>query len=146
MNLFSVTTIPSAIIAGFAFLMLYLILSKYVFGPLFAVMEQRQSRNQVNLESANQLKQEMQRLEDERNAILKTAALDANELIRNAVKESAMEAEQVIKAAREESNHYMAEALAELQAEKQRAIEAIQDETQEISNEIVKKLIPNRVH
>ncbi|GIP28237.1 hypothetical protein J23TS9_33670 [Paenibacillus sp. J23TS9] len=40
----------------------------------------------------------------------------------------------------------MAEALAELKAEKQRAIEAIQDETQEISNEIVKKLIPNRVH
>lgn len=146
MNLFSATTIPSAIIAGLAFLILYLVLSKYVFGPLFHVMEQRESRNQSRLDSANELRQEMQRLEEQRNTVLRTAALEANVLIRNALKESAAEAEQVIKEAREESNQYIAEAMAEIGTEKDRAIEAIQGETEELSHQIVKKLIPGRVH
>ncbi|MED5017947.1 F0F1 ATP synthase subunit B [Paenibacillus chibensis] len=146
MNLFSVTTIPSAIIAGLAFFILYLALSKYVFGPLFHVMEQRESRNQSRLDSANELRHEMQRLEEQRNAVLKTAALEASGLIRDALKESTAEAERVIKEAREESNQHIAEAMAELEAEKDRAIEAIQGETEELSHQIVKKLNPGRVH
>ncbi|MDR9852407.1 MULTISPECIES: F0F1 ATP synthase subunit B [unclassified Paenibacillus] len=146
MNFFSVTSLPSAVMAFIAFLILYLLLSKYAFGPLYRVMEQREARTKEQLDSADRLREEMQRLEAERKAVLQAAVENANDAVRHTIRESMAQAEQVIKEAKEESNRHVEEALAELEAEKRKAMEAIQGETQDLSSRIVKKLIPERIH
>lgn len=146
MNFFSATSLPSMVMSLIAFLVLYFLLSKYAFGPLFKVMEQREARTKQHLESAEQLREEMQRLEAERNAVLQSAVQDANNAVQRTIRESLAKAEQVIKEARDESDRHVAEALAELELEKRKAMEAIQGETQDLSKQIVQKLIPDRIH
>lgn len=146
MNFFSATSLPSMVMSLIAFLVLYFLLSKYAFGPLFKVMEQREARTKQHLESAEQLREEMQRIEAERNAVLQSAVQDANNAVQRTIRESLAKAEQVIKEARDESNRHVAEALAELELEKRKAMEAIQGETQGLSKQIVQKLIPDRIH
>jgi len=135
----------STVIAIIAFGLLYWLLSKYAFGPLFSVMEQR--RQMVKDEIANaeaSRKQAEQQVSDQKQALL-DARKEAQEMIEQARKSSSKQAEDIIEAAQAEAKRLKDEAVKEIQNEKNNAIAALRRQVSGMSVQIASKIIEKQV-
>jgi F-type H+-transporting ATPase subunit b len=94
------------------FVILYILLKKFAFTPISAMLEERSARIAESLANAEKVKAELERAEQERKAILAKANESANALIEEAKKaaadltekknqEAVLQAEAIIKKAQE---------------------------------------------
>src|SRR5690606_36558106 len=86
----------STVFAIVAFALLYWLLNKYAFGPLFNVMEKRRQRVLEELEKAEADRNEAQRLLAEQTEALQTARREADELIEKTRKTSSKQDDEII--------------------------------------------------
>src|SRR5690606_33306666 len=107
------------------FIILFLLLRKYAFGPLMGVMEKRARQIEDDLENAKQNRLEAEKLLEEQRAELAQARQEAKAIIDNARTTSEKQAEEIIQAAREEVEQYKQVARQEIEREREKAIEAL---------------------
>jgi len=96
------------------FVILFLLLRRYLFGPLMGVITQRQQEITEGLEAGERAKAELARIDQERAQALAEAREQGREQVRQAVREGEQARERI-----------MAEARGEAQALRQRAQQAI---------------------
>lgn len=135
----------STVIAIVAFILLYWLLSKYAFGPLFGVMEKR--RQMVTEEISNaeaSRKQAEQHLAEQKQALLE-ARKEAQEMIETARKTSQKQADDIIQAARDEANRLKEEAIKEIQNEKNNAVAALRRQVSGLSVLIASKILEKQI-
>ncbi|MBO9604805.1 MAG: F0F1 ATP synthase subunit B [Paenibacillaceae bacterium] len=135
----------TTVIAIVAFLLLLWLLSKYAFGPLFGIMEQRRQLIEDQIGTAERNRQEAQALLAEQQQAIQDARKDAHEILEQARKTSGKQADELIAAAKAETVRLKEEALRDIETEKNKAVAALRSQVSAMSVLIASKIIEKQV-
>jgi len=135
----------STVFTILAFIALLLLLNKYAFGPLFAVMEKRRQLIQEQMNTAASTRQEAEASMAKQKAALEEARKEAYAIIEQARATSSMQADEIVQSAKDESARLKNEALKDIESEKNKAISALRAEVGGISVQIASKIIEKQV-
>lgn len=138
--------VPSSfVLAIIAFLILYYLLNKYAFGPLFNVMEQRKERVLGELQNAEQARKQAEQYINEQREALQQARKEAYDIIEQSKTTSSKQAEDMINQARDEANRLKEAALRDIESEKNKAVAALRSEVSDMSVMIASKIIEQKI-
>lgn len=135
----------STVFTIIAFLILYFLLNKYAFGPLFSIMEKRKERVLGELQEAEQSRKQAEALIAEQKEALQQARKDAYEIIEQSKTTSTKQAEEIIAQAKEEANRLKDEAVREIENEKNKAVTALRSQVSGMSVMIASKIIEKQI-
>ncbi|OUN00829.1 MAG: ATP synthase F0 subunit B [Paenibacillaceae bacterium ZCTH02-B3] len=135
----------SFLYAIIAFGILYYLLNKYAFGPLFGIMEKRRQLILQQMESAEQNRKELEKHLEEQKQVLQEARKEAYEMIEQAKRTGARQAEEIVQAAREEASRLREEALRDIENEKNKALAALKAQVGGLSVLIASKIIEKQI-
>ncbi|ALS24530.1 MULTISPECIES: F0F1 ATP synthase subunit B [Paenibacillus] len=138
-------TFSSFIIAIISFGILMLLISKYAFGPLMGVMEQRRKLVLDQLQSAEQDRKQADALLAEQKAALEQVRSEAKAIIEQARVTSGKQAEDIIRQAKEEAARIKEEALRDIETEKNLAVAALRSQVSAMSVMIASKIIEKQI-
>jgi F-type H+-transporting ATPase subunit b len=128
-----------------AFLILFLLLKRYAFGPLLGIMEQRKELIQGQLDNAeNSRNQAAQHLEEQKQA-LQQARKEAYDIIEQAKATSSKQADDIIVTAKTEASRLKDDAVKDIESEKNKAIAALRGEVGGMSVKIASKIIEKQI-
>lgn len=128
-----------------SFLILYWLLSRYAFKPLFGIMQQRRDRVLGELQSAEKNRADAEKfLNDQKDALI-AARKDAFDIIEQAKSTSVRQADDIISKAREEATRLKDEAVRDIENEKNKAIAALRSQVSAMSVMIASKIIEKQV-
>ena len=85
-----------------AFIILFLVLRRYLFRPLLAVMAKREEEIAAALEAGERAKAELSRIDEERSRVLAGAREEGRQQVRQAVQEGEQARERILAEARVE--------------------------------------------
>jgi F-type H+-transporting ATPase subunit b len=128
-----------------AFLILYLLLSKFAFGPLFGIMEARKKYVQEQLDNAAQSRDEASKLLAEQTAALQATKQEAYGILEQARVSSEKQAEEIVRQAKAEASRLKDEAVSDIESEKNKAIASLRTEVAGLSVSIASKIIEKNV-
>lgn len=138
--------VPSSfVLAIIAFLILYFLLNRYAFGPLFGIMEQRTERVVGQLKSAEEDRKAANALLEEQKAALEQARKDAYDIIEQARQTSARQTDDILRQAKEEASRMKEDALKDIETEKNKAVVALRSQVSAMSVMIASKIIEKQV-
>jgi len=138
--------VPSSfVLTIIAFVVLYLVLNKYAWGPLLNTLEKRREKVVGQLALADQDRKAASDLLEEQKAALNEARKEAYQIIEQAKNTSTKQAEDIIGQAKNEAVRLKEEALRDIESEKRKAIAALQAEVGAISVAIAAKIIEKQV-
>lgn len=135
----------SFLIQILAFLVLYFLLQKYAFGPLFGIMEKRRQHVLDQIQNAeNNRKQAEQLIAEQKEAIV-AARKDAHEILEQARLTSSKQADEIVQQAKAEATRLKEEAVRDIETEKNKAIVALRSQVSAMSVLIASKIIEKQV-
>lgn len=135
----------SFVFAIIAFLILYLLLNKYAFGPLVDIMEKRRQLIAEQVGSADKNRQEAEKLVTEQKEAFQEARKEAYDLIEEARNTSNKQAETIITQAKEEASRLKEDALRAIDIEKNKAVAELRGEVGALSVKIASKIVEKEV-
>lgn len=128
-----------------AFLILYWLLNRYAFGPLFSIMEKRRELIKQQMDEAAQTRNQATQYVEEQKVALQQARKDAQDILEQARQTSNSQAEQLINQAKEESLRLKNEAARDIENEKNKAVAALRSEIGAVSVQIASKVLQKEV-
>lgn len=144
-SLFSKVEWGTMLFSLLIFMILFLLLRKFAFGPLMRVMEERQEKIADDIATAEKNRVEAQRLMSEQEAALAAARADAQKVLENSRVTSEKQAEQIIQTAKQEAEQFKKVARAEIEREKEQAIEALRAQVGSLSVMLATKVIEKEI-
>jgi len=135
----------STVFAIISFLILYFLLNKYAFGPLFGIMEKRREMVNEQIRSAEKNRLDSEKMLAEQQEALQTARQEAYDIIEQARVTSTRQAEEIVRLAKEDANRIKEEALKEIENEKNKAVAALRSQVSAMSVLIASKIIEKQI-
>ncbi len=137
---------PSTLIfALINFLILLFCLKKFLYKPLFNMLDERASTIAKNVDDAEQAREEANALKAEYEASLKEAQTKAQEIIQNANKLGEETRAEIIAKAREEAARASEKAREEINREKEQALKDLRAEVADLAVDAASKIIGRNV-
>jgi len=136
----------SLIIQAVNFILLLIVLHRFLYKPLLAKMEERAGAIKKSLDEAQAARTEATRQQEENAARLKTAYLEAASIREQALKEAAEEQRRLVEGARAESQRMIEAAKAQMDADVRRAREELRREVGDLAVAVAEKLIRKSLH
>ncbi len=112
------------------FVILFLLLRRYLFGPLLEVIRQREREVEEGLKASKRAKEELARVDEEKARVLAEAREQGREQVRRAVREGEEARERLLSDAREETKGL-----------RQRAREAVELEREEAMIQLRREVV-----
>jgi F-type H+-transporting ATPase subunit b len=131
----------SLIVQVINFVVLLVILTRLVYKPFLAKIQERTEAIQKSLEEAQAAHAEAARLQEENDARLRAAHAEAAAIRAQALKEVADEQRRLVQAARAESQRLVESARAQMDADVRRAREELRRDVAELATSVAEKLI-----
>lgn len=128
-----------------AFIILYLLIQKFAFGPLFGAMEKRRQLVLDQVQTAENNRKQSEQLLNEQKQILIDAKRQAYEIIEQAKQISSKQTDEAIESARVESSRLKEEALKDIENEKNKAVAILRGQVGEMSVLIASKIIEKQI-
>jgi F-type H+-transporting ATPase subunit b len=135
----------STVFAIVAFLILYLLLSKFAFKPLFSVMEKRAQLVKDQMSSAEESRKQAEQYLVQQKQAIEEARKEAYQIMEQAKTTSSRQAEQILEQARTEAERLKEEALRDIESEKVKAIAALRSQVSGMSVLIASKVIEKQL-
>jgi ATP synthase, F0 subunit b len=135
----------NTVITIIAFVLLYLALNKWAFGPLFGVMEKRRQLILEQMNTAESSRKQAEESMAEQKAALEQARKEAYAILEQARTTSSKQAEEIVQSAKSEAARLKDDALKDIESEKNKAIAALRTEIGGISVKIASKIIEKQV-
>lgn len=135
----------STVFAAVAFALLFILLNKYAFGPLFSVMEKRRELVQSQLKTAEESRVQADQLLQEQKQAIQDARKEAYQIIEQARTSSLRQSDDILKQAKDESLRIKQEALNDIEAEKNKAVAALKGQVGAMSVMIASKIIEKQI-
>lgn len=126
---------------GLTFLILMLILTKFVWKPLLNIVNTREGKIQDALDMAKKTKAEMEKLQVQNQNLLKEARIERDELIKDAKETSSQMIEAAKVKAKEEADKIVENARVAIQAEKSAAVADLKNQVAGIAIDIAEKIL-----
>jgi len=131
----------SLIIQAVNFILLMIVLTKLLYRPLVAKMDERTQAIKKSLEEAQAARAEAQREREEHAAKIQAAHAEAQAIRAAALKEAAEEQHRLVLAAREEADRIVATTKAELAQDVRRARQELRQEVSGLAIDVAEHLI-----
>ncbi|MCI3921409.1 F0F1 ATP synthase subunit B [Paenibacillus sp. TRM 82003] len=128
-----------------SFAILYWLLSRYAFKPLFSIMEKRREIVMGELEQAEKDRKEAAALLAEQRKAIETARAEAKEIIENSRTMSTKSADDIVQAAKNEATRLKEAAVQDIVSEKNSAIAELRTQVGQMSVQIASKIIEKEV-
>ncbi|ANE46663.1 ATP synthase F0F1 subunit B [Paenibacillus swuensis] len=135
----------SSLIAIVSFAILYFLLHKYAFGPLFSIMEKRREHVLGEMQEAEKNRAESAKLMEEQKAAIQEARKEAYGIIEQSRATSTKQADEIIRTAKEEAAKLKDDAVKDIDSEKNKAIAALRGEVGGLSVKIASKILEKQV-
>jgi F-type H+-transporting ATPase subunit b len=116
-----------------AFVILFLVLRKYLFVPVLGVMEQREKEVVEALDAGERARDTLSRIEEERTRVLAEARDEGREAIQNSVREGEQARERILREAREEAHSVRQRARESAALEREEALLALRHQVVELA-------------
>jgi F-type H+-transporting ATPase subunit b len=129
------------IIQAVNFILLMVVLTKLLYKPLVAKMDERTQAIKRSLDEAQAARAEAQREREEHAARIQSAHAEAQSIRAAALKEAADEQRRLVEAAREEADRLVANAKAELAQDVRRARQDLRQEVGDLAVQVAERLI-----
>jgi F-type H+-transporting ATPase subunit b len=129
-----------------AFLLLFLLLRKFAFGPLMRMMSERAQYIETQISTAEKGREEVERLTEENRIALNNAKKDAHEMMENARRTGEKQAADIVAAAEEEARRIREEAVATINREKDQAIAELREQVGNMSVLLAGKIIAKELN
>lgn len=129
--------------AGFG--ILYWLLNKYAFGPLFGIMEKRRLLITEQLQSSDQNRILVEKMLAEQKQVMQESRKEAYEIIEQARSISNKQGDEIIEQAKSEANRLKDGALKDIENEKNKAIAALRSQVSAMSVMIASKIIEKQI-
>jgi F-type H+-transporting ATPase subunit b len=123
------------------FLVLLTLLAKFAWGPLLKALEQRQAAIRKSLDDAQLAKQELERLQQQSEKIIRDARVEADAIISRSRGDAERLREEMKQKARAEADTIVKSAERQIQLETGRALQQIRREAADLSVLIASKII-----
>ncbi|EFU38055.1 ATP synthase F0, B subunit [Paenibacillus vortex V453] len=133
------------VISILAFGVLYVLLHKFAFGKLFAIMEQRRELVINQIDEASKTREQAHVYVEEQKQALNQARQEAHDIIERSRQTSNKQAEQIVELAKEEADRIKVDALRDIESEKNKAVAELRSELGSVSVRIASKLIEREV-
>lgn len=141
-----ITFEPSSfVLAIVSFLILFWLLKKFAFGPLFGIMEERRVLVQSQISNAENNRIESEKLLAEQKSAIIEARKSAYDILEQARQASSRQAEELIHSAKAETVRLKEEALKDIEIEKDKAVAALRSQVSALSVMIASKIIEKQV-
>ncbi len=121
------------IVAALNFILLFVILQLYAFGPISRMLAERRDRIEQGLRDAEQARQDREQAEEERLAALQEARREANDILARSQRVAQETRDADLAATRAELDRLRETATSEIDAEKQRAITDLRAEVADLA-------------
>lgn len=131
----------SLIVQAVNFIILLVILTKLLYRPFLAKMEERTQAIKKSLDEAQAARAEAARQQEENERRLRAAHAEAAAIRAQALKEAGEEQKKLVDAARAESQRLVDSAKAQLDADVRRAREELRREVGDLATAVAEKLI-----
>lgn len=128
-----------------SFLLLVWLLSKYAWGPLMKMMEERRTNIENMLTQAENERQQADKIKREYQEEMRKARQEAQEVIAKATKVSEARASEILAAAHEESEKIKKSALVDIERERDRAIADVKSQVADLSVLVAEKIIRQKL-
>lgn len=128
------------------FALLLFLLSKFAWGPLKNIMDERQAGITADLDNAKRQNEEAKRYAEENKALLAKTQQEVSIIMEDAKKQAKTQQEEIIHEANTRANKIVSDAQVEIENEKQRAIADINDRVAELSVLIAQKVINKEIN
>lgn len=128
------------------FVVLFLLLKKFAFGPLMRVMNERAQYIENQINTAEKNREEADRLASEHRASIEKAKQDAHELMENARRTGEKQAADIIAAAETEARRLKEEAVADINREKEQAIAELREQVGNLSVLLAGKIVSKELN
>jgi F-type H+-transporting ATPase subunit b len=128
-----------------SFAILFFLLQRYAFKPLFGVMEKRRQMVLDQMESAQKNREEANQYIEEQKQALQQARKEAYDIIEQAKSTGSKQADDILAAARTDANRVKDEAVREIENEKNKAVAALRAQVSGLSVLIASKIIEKQV-
>ena len=115
------------------FLLLVFILSKYAFGPILSLLDNRQKSIQGNIDEAQNRRNEMVNLQRDYEGRLAKIEEEARDKIQTAIKEAHIVRDEIIARAKADSEAILVRGREELEIEKQKALITMRDQVADLA-------------
>lgn len=126
-------------------IILFLLLKKFLFGPVCKMMDERQAKIQADLDGAAAAKQEAEKMKKDYEAEISGAHAEALQITKDAKFRAEKECDLMIENARAESAKILSEAEKSAQREKDRALDSAQVEIADLAILAAAKVIRKNV-
>ena len=123
------------------FLVLFVLLAKFAWGPLLKALQERQEMIRKSLDDADQAKQELERLNQESAQIIAEARAEAQSIVARSRTAADTVREDLKQKAKEEADALVRGAQRQIEIETARAIQQIRHEVVDLSLAVASKLI-----
>ena len=114
-------------------LILYLVIKKFLFGPIQKIIESRETEVQNLYDTAEQAKNDAVAMKEEYSQHLANAKDDAKEILKNANKKATVRSEEIIRDAQEKAAAIIARADVQIEMERKRAFEEVKQDISDIA-------------
>ena len=115
------------------FLLLVFILSKFAFGPILSLLDNRQKSIQANIDEAQDRRNEMVNLQRDYEGRLAKIEEEARDKIQVAIKEAQVARDEIIAKAKADSEAILVRGREELAIEKQKALIEMRDQVADLA-------------
>jgi F-type H+-transporting ATPase subunit b len=133
--------VGNMIIQLVVFLILFLLLRKFAFGPLMRVMNERSQYIENQITTAEKNREEAERLAKEHATSIQNAKKEASEMLENARRTGEKQAADIVAAAEAEARRLKEEAVAEINREKEQAVAELREQVGTLSVLLAGKII-----
>ncbi len=123
------------------FLVLLVLLAKFAWKPLLALLDRREEMIRQSLDDAEKAKQELQRLQQESKEILSKARVEAQSILAKSRSEAEKLKGEIRQEAKVQADSILRDAEKQIQVETEKAITFIKNEVVDLSRLVASKLI-----
>ncbi len=120
---------------------LFLLLSKFLFKPVKAMIDSREAEVSKMYEDASAAKEQADRLQAEYAASISGAKEEANQIVKDAQKRAQMRSDEILTDAQTKASAMMTKAEEEIAREKKKAVNEIKDEISDLAVMIATKVV-----
>lgn len=128
-----------------AFVILYILLSKFAFSKLFGIMEQRRQMVLQQMDEAAKTREQAVAYVEEQKQALHQARQEAQAIIQQSQATSNNQVDKILDQAKAEAARLKDEAVRDIESEKNKAVEALRSELGTASVRIASKLLEKEV-
>lgn len=130
----------SILITAVGFLLLFVILKKFAFGPIIGVLQQRQDTIRGNFDEAESRRNEMVKLQHEYEDRLAKIEDEARDKIQAAVKEAQIARDEIITRAHADSQAIMARGQADIEQQRQQSMVQMRDQVVDLATQMASRV------